>query len=261
MSILRKIEEYIKARRKFVVVTVAHVEGPAPQAAGAKMIVFQDKSSEGTIGGGEVEHSAIRDAIQFMRLGNCGLKEYGLTKKHGMLCGGKMRVFFEAFKPSKNLIMVGAGHIGEALYKIADMLDFQVTVVDNRKEFANKTRFSKAMVKVGLPQNILKKMKIDGDTYIVIATHNHAFDFVSLRAVVKEPAKYIGMIGSRVKIKENFKRLIREGVSRKALKKVYSPIGLNLGGHSPAEIALSIASQMIAVENGMLDELRFEKVI
>lgn len=261
MNILSKIEEYLKTGKEFVVVTVADVKGSAPQVAGAKMIVFQDKSIEGTIGGGESERVAIKDACQFMRLGTCGLKEYTLTKKKGMLCGGTMKVFFEAFRPSKKLIMVGAGHIGEALYKLADMLGFQITVVDNRKEYANKKRFPKAVIKVGLPQNILKKLKIDTDTYITIATHNHAFDLVSLKAVVCSGARYIGMIGSRVKIKENFRRLMKEGISKKALGKVYSPIGLNLGGNTPVEIAISIAAQMIAVENSMLDSLKFEENI
>ncbi len=261
MSILNKAEEYLKEGKKFTVVTVAHVQGSAPQAAGAKMIVFQDKSILGTIGGGEMERAAIQDAREFMRLGACGLKEYSLTKEKGMLCGGAMKLFFESFKPRKKLIIVGAGHIGIALYKIADMLDFDITVVDNREDFANKERFPKASIKVGKPQSVLKKIKIDADTFITIATHNHVFDLVSLKAVVCSDARYIGMIGSRAKIKENFKRLVKEGISRKVLKKVYTPIGLNLGGNSPAEIAVAIAAQMIAVENGKLDKLMFEKIL
>lgn len=261
MPILSKIEKYLKAAKEFVVVTIVEARGSTPQITGAKMIVFKDKTIEGTIGGGECEKSAIEDALGFMRLGTCGLKEYSLRKEKGILCGGDMKLFFETFKPQKKLVIVGAGHVGMALYKMADMLDFDMTIIDDRKEFANKKRFPRAVIKAGKPQECLKKIKIDTDTYIAIATHNHEFDLVSLKAVVHSPAKYIGMIGSRAKIKENFKRLMKEGVNKKALKKVYTPIGLNLGGHTPAEIAVSILAQMIAVENNMLDSLTFEKVI
>ena len=172
-----------------------------------------------------------------------------------------MKLFFETFKPDKKMIIAGGGHVGLALYKIGLVLGFNVTVIDNRKDFANKARFPKAVTKAGDYVKLLKKEPIDYNTYIVIVTHGHAHDLEALRVVVKANAKYIGMIGSKQKVAEHLSALLKEGVEKKILKMVYAPIGLKLGGNSPQEIALAILAQMQAVEYGVGRDLQFKKII
>lgn len=260
MNILSKVEEYLKAKKEFALVSVVEVTGSAPQISGAKMIVFNDKTIEGTVGGGKVEKQAIDDAAEFIKRKNKGLKEYALDKSAGMLCGGKMKLFFETFKPEKKLVIAGGGHIGLALYQIALVLGFNVTIIDNRKAYANKKRFPNATTKSGDYERLLAKEPIDNNTYIAIATYGHVFDLAALRAVVKSKAKYIGMIGSQNKVREHFAILVKEGVKKKVLQNIYAPIGLKLGGSSPAEIALAILAQMQAVEYGV-SEYNFKKLI
>ena len=261
MNILSKVEEYLKAKREFALVSVVEVAGSVPQIVGAKMIVFKDKTIEGTIGGGKVEKEAIDEAVEFIKRKQKGLKEYALDKSAGMLCGGKMKLFFETFNPEKKLIIAGAGHVGLAMYQIALILGFNIVVIDNRKEYANKKRFPRAATKAGDYARLLAKEPIDNDTYLAIATHGHAFDLIALRVVVNSKAKYIGMIGSQNKVREHFAILSKEGVSKKTLQSIHAPIGLKLGGANPQEIALSILAQMQAVEYGISGDLQFKKLI
>jgi len=261
MNILSKVEEYLKAKKEFALVSVVEIVGSVPQIVGAKMIVFKDKSIEGTVGGGKVEKQAIDDAVGFIARRLKGLKEYALDKSAGMLCGGKMKLFFETFNPEKKLIITGGGHVGLALYQIALVLGFNIVVIDNRKEYANKKRFPRAVTKTGDYAKLLAKEPIDNNTYIAIATHGHIFDLIALRAVVSSKAKYIGMIGSQNKVREHFALLAKEGVSKKILQSIYAPIGLKLGGASPQEIALAILAQMQAVEYGVSNDLQFKKII
>jgi len=261
MDIISKVDEYLKQGKRFALLTIVESKGSTPRDINSKMIVFSDGDIEGSIGGGKTEFLAIKDALYCIRRQKSELKEYSLTKKEDLLCGGKMKVFIETFKPSKKLIIVGAGHIGLALYKFALILGFDIVVVDNRKEFANSRRFPKAEIRVGTPDIQLKKIKIDKNTYVAIATHGHAFDAVSLRAVVNSSAKYIGMIGSKSKIREVFKKMLKQGVSRTLLKKVHSPIGLDLGGGLPEEIALSILAEMQMEEYEAKRDLRFKKLV
>ena len=260
MEIVKKISQLKEENKPFAVATVVDVVGSTPQRVGSKMIVLGDGSIFGTVGGGKIEFEVIKEARNLLRFGQSGLKEFVLRQKSlGMLCGGKMKIFIETIKPKRRLIIVGAGHIGLALYQLAQILDFDVVVIDNRKEFANKKRFPQAIIKVGRPQIILKKLNIDKNTFIAIATHNHTSDYVSLKAVINSPAFYIGMIGSRNKVAQTFKILLHAGIPKTQINKVHSPIGLDLGGDSPQEIALSILSEIIAEIYNKIKTLKSKK--
>lgn len=262
MELLSKINQYLGNSKEFALVTIVDFKGSTPREIGAKMIVFNDGSIEGTIGGGKVEYQAINDAVQFIRKKTCGMKEYLLNKKNDLLCGGKINVFIETFSPEKKIIIVGAGHISIALSKIAHMLGFRIIIIDERKDFANKKRFSYAEnIIVDKPNKAIKKINIDNNTYIVIITHGHKYDYEALREVCGSKAKYIGMIGSSSKIKNIFKRLMEEGVKKECLKKVFAPIGFNLGGQNPEEIAVSIMAQIISVYSGIQGDIKFKKLV
>lgn len=263
MSLLSKIDKYLANNKNFALLTVVDTIGSTPRKIGAKMILFSDGTTQGTIGGGKVEHEALNDAKYFLRHNRSVLKEYHLDKKHGALCGGSMKVFIETFSQEKKLIIVGAGHIGQALYKLARVLNFEIIIIDERKDFLNKNRFLEAdKLILGEPKKTISKVNIDKNTYIVIVTHSHKHDYDVLKKIISSRAAYIGMIGSYKKVKEVLDRLNKEGVKKDLLRNVFAPIGLNLGAETPEEIALSILAEIIASYNNQdTDNLRFKKLI
>ncbi len=213
------------------------------------MAVFKDGSIEGTIGGGGLEKLVIKDALDVLKRERSILKEYPLNKESGLqVCGGAVSIFIEALGPAKKLIIAGGGHIGLSLSLIAKLLGLSVTVVDNRRDFADKKRFPHADEIIYAPYaRALKRQSIDRNTFVVIVTHAHAHDTECLRAALKTDAAYIGMIGSKTKIKLVFDRLRKEGVDKDKLRKVHTPVGLKIGAQTPEEIAVSIAAELVEV--------------
>ncbi len=242
----------------FVLATVIDAKGSTPRKTGAKMVVLPDGKTIDTVGGGKVEAQVIQDALDCLRRGESRTVEYALrpTGEHalGMVCGGETTVFLEVHAPSRTLLIVGAGHISQKLCPMAKLLDFRVVVIDSRPEFANAQRFEQAdEVIVGSPAEAASLTRIDDRTHVVIVTHGHLFDKDALRSVVTSPAAYIGMIGSRNKVRIVLDDLAAEGIPAEALARVHAPIGLDLGGQTPGEISVSILGQIIAEWHGKLD--------
>jgi xanthine dehydrogenase accessory factor len=167
---------------------------------------------------------------------------------------GKSKEYVEEIGPPPTLVIAGAGHVGQALGDIAAKLDFNVTVIDDRVDYASEQRFPLAKRRiVGDIESELRKLAINAGTYIVIVTRGHRHDGQSLHAVIDSPAKYIGLIGSKAKIKLIHDDLVAKGVSPQKLSRVYAPIGYNIGAVSVPEIAVSIAAELIAVRRGKPD--------
>ncbi|GAB4256124.1 MAG: XdhC/CoxI family protein [Thermoleophilia bacterium] len=239
----------------FVLATVIEAVGSTPRKAGAKMVVLGDGRILDTVGGGKVEAQIIEDAREALRQGTSRVVDYELrpTGEHalGMVCGGRVKVFLEVNGPANTLLIVGGGHIALKLCPMAKLLDFRVAVLDSRPEFATAERFPDAdTVIVGSPDEVAQLVSIDRGTHIVIVTHTHTHDLAALRAVVGSPAAYIGMIGSRNKVRTLKGQLEEEGVPGEALARVRAPVGLDLGGQTPAEISLSILAQIVAERHG-----------
>lgn len=253
MNIYREIVKAQEEKKDFALVTIVKAEGSTPRGEDAKMIVLYTGESIGTIGGGELEAKVMKDAKSAIEKGTSILKEYKLDdckpESLAMKCGGDIQVFIEVHKPQPRLVIIGAGHVGKALSDIASLLDFNIIVVDDRAEWANIERFPKAsdiLVSENISE-ILEEMVIGQDSYVVIATRGHEYDKDALGLVIKKKAKYIGMIGSRNKVKSVFDQLQEEGYSKEELKDVYSPIGLDLGGETPEEIAISILAEIMKI--------------
>jgi xanthine dehydrogenase accessory factor len=234
------------------VVTVVRTAGSSPRDIGAKMVVFPDGRSEGTIGGGKLEKLAIRDALAQLKKGGHAYKQYKLRpekeKGIGVECGGDVDIFIEVVGQPDSLVILGAGHIGLALYRLASVLDFKVTIIDDRPEYAVPGKFKMADVRLmeyGDP-SILRL--IGKNSYVVVVTHAHMNDATALKSVLKSKSKYIGMIGSRRKVAKVREQLIAEGVNKSRLDEVFTPVGLDIGAESPAEIAVSILSEIIHVK-------------
>jgi xanthine dehydrogenase accessory factor len=235
----------------FVVATIVESLGSTPRRTGAKMIVLADGRTIDTVGGGKIEAEVTRDAVDALKRGVSRVVEYELRltgeRALGMACGGEAKVFLDVHAPDRTLLIAGAGHISQKLCPMAKLLDFRVVVIDQRPEFANAERFPLAdEVIVGSPADIASLVRLDDRTHVVIVTHGHLFDKDALSAVATSPAPYIGMIGSRSKVSIVMRDLAEEGVPAEALARVHAPIGIDLGGQTPGEIAVSILAEIIA---------------
>lgn len=251
-NILKELIKSLDENKTAALATVVKAEGSTPARLGAKMLVFPDGTSKGTIGGGALELKVIETAIKAMRDNRPCLDKYDLTGKEsseiGMVCGGKVSILIEPFSKSPHMLIVGAGHISQHLSRIAKMLDFKVTVLDDREDFACQERFPEVdSIRVGDIADVLNEVDINKNTFIVIVTRGHIYDEVALEKVINSEAAYIGMIGSRLKTKTVFENLKKKGIPESLLEKVYAPIGLNLGGGRPVEIALSIMAEVVQV--------------
>jgi xanthine dehydrogenase accessory factor len=255
--LVKHLNDLINQRVEVALVTVTNKAGSGPRGQGSMMLVDRNGNLlHGTIGGGGVEERAKKDAALSIKNNESKAYHYELTLKDTesslhMACGGVVDVFIKVFKNVDQLIIVGGGHIGLELCNFANALGFHTVVVDNRPDYANQERFPEAnQIFSGDMVDHLKNMPIGQDTSIVIITHGHVHDLDALRAVVHSDARYVGVIGSKNKIKFCFTELMKEGISKDLLTSVHAPIGLDIGGETPAEIALAILAEIQAVKYG-----------
>lgn len=230
-----------------VLATVVEVDGNFAVEAGAKCLVRDGKASAQTVGDAKIVQAIVSESAKHLRAEKSQLVELAIPGVEG-----KLEVFFEVMPEPPRLIVVGAGHIAVPLVQMAKVLDFHVTVTDDRIAFANRERFPAAdQVLVGDMAQMLKDMTITPACYIVLITRGHAYDEPCLRVIMHSQAKYIGMIGSRRRIKACFQRFRDEDkVGEEAIERIYAPIGLDIGTETPAEIALSILAEVIKVRRG-----------
>jgi xanthine dehydrogenase accessory factor len=230
-----------------VLATVVEVDGIAGVEPGAKCLVRDGKARVENIGDVRVVQAIIQESEAHLRAEKSQLVPLSMPG-----VAGKLEVFFEVMPAPPKLIIVGAGHIAVPLVKIAKVADFHVTVIDDRLLYANRERFPDAdEVLVGDMAQMLKQMTITSSCYIVLITRGHAYDEPCLRVVLPSQAKYIGMIGSRRRIKACFQRFRDEDkIAEELIEKVYAPIGLDIATETPAEIALSILGEVIKVRRG-----------
>lgn len=250
-KIYEAITELLRKGEQCALVTITDASGSTPRGVGTRMIVKKDLEIIGTIGGGIIEAEAITLASQAMKSGEIIKKKFDLSKEqssgYDLICGGQLTILIEPMIPPEKLIICGGGHVGQALAKIADMLNFQIWIIDDREEFSNKELFPMAYKTLSADkwENAFKDVPIDDKTYIVIITRFHQGDEVCLRLALRTKARYIGMIGSKTKVKIIKEKLIEEGFPKENVENVHSPIGLKIGGSSPEEIAISIAAELI----------------
>jgi xanthine dehydrogenase accessory factor len=230
-----------------VLATVVEIDGGAGVVPGAKCLIRGGKVSVETIGEARLIDAIIRESDARLRAEKSELVSLEVPGS-----SAKAEVFFEVMPAPPKLIVVGAGHIAVPLVQIAKVLDFFVTVIDDRLMFANRERFPAAdEVLVGDMAQMLKEMTITPSCYIVLITRGHAYDEPCLREIMHSPAKYIGMIGSRRRIKACFQRFRdEEKIAEEVIERVYAPIGLDIATETPAEIALSIMAEVIKVRRG-----------
>jgi xanthine dehydrogenase accessory factor len=251
-DIYREIADTIARGEPGVVATVVGSNGSSPRKAGAKMLIRSDGSFTGTVGGGAMEKKVIERAA---RVGKSGIPQMlhfdleGKEERPDAICGGKVDIFLEPLPAAESILILGAGHIGQNVTSMGKTLGFRVEVIDPRPEFNNRDRLPSAdsLVLEGYADG-LRKAKVDKRTYIVIVTPGHAWDGECLQIAAVSRAAYVGMIGSRKKVKEVKERLAAKGVPRARLDAVHAPIGLDIGSETPEEIALSILAEIVKIK-------------
>src|SRR5438874_12352246 len=230
-----------------VLATVIEVEGNDRVEPGAKCLIRDGKITAETVDDARVVQAILQESGTHLRDEKSKLVSLDIPD-----AGGRLQIFFEVMPAPPKLIVVGAGHIAVPLAKIAKVVDFHVTVIDDRLLYANRERFPDAdEVLVGDMARMLKEMTITPSCYIVLITRGHKYDEPCLREIIRSQAKYIGMIGSRRRIKACFQRFRdEEKIAEEMIERVYAPIGLDIAAETPAEIALSILGEVIKVRRG-----------
>jgi xanthine dehydrogenase accessory factor len=248
-------EEIVRLRalgQKCALATIVEVRGSIPSFETAKLVVREDGSMLGTIGGGCVEAEVWAAAREVIDTGKPRTMSFNLGQDaaydNGLICGGQLEVFVECVSPQPAALIFGGGHISQSLAKVLDIAGFVVSVADNREAFANRERFPEArQVFAEEYEEIFPKLNITSSTYIVIVTRGHRDDMRVLRWAVATSARYISMIGSRRKTIAVIRELEREGLPAEAFERLHAPMGLEIGAVSPEEIAISVTAEMIAV--------------
>jgi xanthine dehydrogenase accessory factor len=250
--ILEKLAAEVKANRKAALVTLVEEQGSSPGKQGFMMVVFEDGSTVGTIGGGSLENKTRENALLCMNEGQNKLLELELdsTGELHMQCGGSAKVFIKVFKGKDILVIAGGGHIALELHKLGRMLGFYTVILEDREEYGNTERFPGCEIHIGNIGECMRDYPLDKNCHVVIVTRGHESDADALRAAIGRGAGYVGMIGSRKKTKYVVDKLLDEGCERSYLEAVYAPVGLALGGDSAAEIAFCILSEILLVKNG-----------
>ena len=251
-SVFKLLEEAIRQGRGAALVTVISAGGSTPRECGAKMVVYEDGSTAGTVGGGKLEALAIQEAVSALKAGQSRKAVFDLTPRGlGMNCMGRVEIFIDVHAASFKLLILGAGHVGQKVAEVAAAAGIPYAVADERAEFANRERFPQAShVFVKQPHKAVRLAGVDAKTYVVIVTRGHDLDEECLAAALKTKAAYIGMIGSRSKVPLAFKVVNRQGLHPEKDPRVHAPIGLDCGGKSPGAIAVSILAEIFAVHHG-----------
>jgi xanthine dehydrogenase accessory factor len=253
--VLSAAADALKRGEAVALVTVVRAQGSTPQRVGAKMLVFGDGRTVGTIGGGCYENDALWKAREALVSGRSALLHYELNddfaQENGLICGGRMDVHVDPLEPTPHLYIIGAGHVGHQLGRTAADAGFHLHVVDDREKFASAERFPAADIIVEPIPEWLHRAEIPPSAYVVVVTRGHTHDLDAMRALAARDLKYLGLIGSRAKVARIAGALLAEGMPPECLARVHAPIGLNIGAVTPAEIAISILAELIAVRRGV----------
>jgi xanthine dehydrogenase accessory factor len=251
MDLYEEIVRLRKSGHRGAMATIVNVRGSIPSFKTAKMLVRDDGSILGTIGGGCVEAEVWQAAREVMESERPRTMTFDLNQDPkydtGLVCGGTLEIFVEPILPPADLYIFGAGHVAASLYKVARIAGFDITIIDDREAYASRERFPEAhQIIVDDFEKAAAQLTTSESSYIVIVTRGHRDDMRMLRWAVQTPARYVGMIGSKRKTIGIFKELQSEGLSTSLFERVHAPVGLDIGAITPEEIAVSITAELIA---------------
>jgi xanthine dehydrogenase accessory factor len=253
-KIYQALAQLETSTQSVVLCTVVETNGSTPRHASSKMLVYPDGHILGTVGGGELENRVRKQALESLHDGQARLISYNMTDpSHGDagVCGGQVKVYVEPILPSPMVVIIGGGHVGQAVAHLAKWLGFRVAVSDDRVEFCTPKSNPDAdefypftLAELPLHLNITRQ------SALILTTRGNNVDVAGLPALLDSQARYIGVIGSRRRWSETVKKLNEAGITDDQLKKVHSPIGLGIGAETPEEIAVSIMAEVLMVFGG-----------
>jgi xanthine dehydrogenase accessory factor len=260
VDVYSEIVKLRDAGRRGALATIINVRGSIPSFETAKMLVRDDGSIVGTIGGGCVEAEVWQAAKDVMQSEKPRTMSFDLNQNPkdntGLVCGGTLEIFIEPVLPVPQLFLFGAGHVAQSIYRTSRLAGFDVTVIDDREAYANCERFPDAREVIAAEyEPAVQSLVTTDSSFIVVVTRGHKDDMRILRWAVSVPHQYLGMIGSERKFISVQKELEAEGISRDKLEHVYSPVGIDIGAITPEEIGIAVVAEMISVRRQSTSQL------
>ncbi len=250
IDVLSLFQECKSGGKNGVLCLISSTSGSTPRKIGSKMLVYQDGSIAGSIGGGKIEHMVIQDALAMMNSQLSKSVDYDLSGDAAMQCGGKVSIYFEVAQSQSTLYIFGGGHIGKVLAKYASDFAFKVVLIDNRSELMPENKVNGVKYLIGDYTEIVQKLDFNPHTFIVATTHKHIHDEEIVAYCLRKPHAYLGMMASkrkaalaRKKWKEN------PDLDQEKIDNVMSPIGIQIACETPEEIAVSVLAQLIDFKN------------
>lgn len=255
VDIFEQIVQIRASGRRAALATIVRRVGSAPRKDAARMLILDDGSSVGSVGGGCVEAQIWQEAHQVMETSQPRFVSYELNEddaeNEGLICGGRVDIFLEPIMSDPNLTILGAGHLGKATAELAVNVGFNVTVIDDRASFASAEHFPDGTrVLVREFAQGLSDLELGSNSFILIVTRGHKHDLIATETAIQTPARYVGLVGSRRKIKLIVETLIEKGFTPQHFKNLFAPIGLEIGSETPEEIAVSVVAELIAIRKG-----------
>ena len=257
-SIYEHISDIQKSVKECVLVTVVDKKGEGPQVVGSKMVVCPDGTTKGTVGGGTIERMAYNKAMELFATKQNGVFQYDLDSEYaggpvedtGMICGGTLSLFFEYIHSGIPVYIFGGGHVGRAVINHLRHLDYSITAIDHREGIFDIFENDINAI-VGQYSEIIQRIDMTQNSYVIIATPGHAHDYAVLKSILEKPNQpaYIGLMSSKKKLKDVLDMLYKDFGKDIDLNHLYSPVGLDIGGATPDEIAISIIAEMQVIKN------------
>lgn len=252
--VFESLAELERHNRAAALCTIIRARGSVPRHVGSKLLVYPDGHIEGTVGGGEMESRVIREALEALNAGEPRIVQYTLANPaqgDPGVCGGEMEIFIEPIKPAPTLLIIGGGHVGQALVHLGKWLGFRVVLSDDRPEFCNPEATPGADEYLPIP---IRQLPIThhfhAETYIVLSTRGMPLDVDGLPHLLAVPHAYLGVIGSKRRWAMAVQRLAEKGLTAEVLARVHAPMGLELNAETPEEIALSILAEIVMLRRG-----------
>ncbi len=252
------LQEQLKAEKEgiaYATLTVAETEGTSPCKIGKKMLLLENGTTSGTIGGGNLEHRAIEDAAKAIKNGQSFFKQYENIPSYeepGLGCSFKVSLLVEVVIPALQLVVCGAGHVGTAVLRLAKLLHFNTVLIDNRPpdQIQDAITLADRFIPGEIYETCVLTGNIRGGAYYLCCASTHTQDKSALKGALQKRFAYVGMLGSMKKTKEMYRQLEEEGISRNLLEQVRCPVGLDICDMSPEEVAFSVMAEMLMIKNG-----------
>ncbi len=249
LEIARELAELLERGERGALATVTQTSGSTPQVTGARLLLCSDGRAIGTVGGGRIEQVVVQELEHVLATGKSQTRSWDLGKDLGMCCGGRMEFLLEVVEGAPRAIVLGAGHVAQATAPLLERVGFRLVVIDEREELLSAERFPKGELLLQAPDEALARLALTERDWVLIVTQDHRLDERVLEQALRLPHRYIGMIGSRRKVLRVLDRL-QARLGPLDTSRLYAPVGLDIGGVTPAEIAVSIAAEFVALRRG-----------